>query len=294
MGNVPCNIEGGWEFLCEPYLWPMVHFLVPGFVYRITRSYWFTFFLMSFWEIVEKVTAASSSKDSLDMFAATDEAGNIVAASAESVMDSVGDIFMGSLACLVVHMLEKVLDAPRMLPDELGWSGYRALWLKYAFQLLLYAAPTPAIQLYIAGTNNILSVGWLVMLISWPVLTLFCGWWNEDDPVWRYVERAALTNTPVTDADRAALLKTPFRTGRAFFYVRTTWHLGAPSHYWRAVYAHALFYLFTTAIMVWPFFASAFFRMLLVAGVELLVLWFLWASLPRYAMRRCDDFVFMF
>lgn len=287
--GIPCRIVGPYSFLCESFYWPLTHFLLPGIVYRITRSYWVTLSFMVIWEAVEAFTSGATG-GSLDFFAAIDPAtGRVTAAAAETILDSFGDLLMGSLGVFTEHFRLKLTDTPRMLPRKLGWHGESALWLKYAFQLLVYGAPTAALQLYLLGGGPLVpSLGWLLMLLVWPPWAYLCGRWNWTDPVWTYHEVTVTANA-----------KDPrdTRQGLAYLYLPTAWRW-KEGHQTRTHLSLALYYLLFVGANGYHFFDSMWFQVFTLGAVTGLLLWIATAfyppSLPPSSHPCFDSYALIF
>ena len=303
--GVPCNLTGTWLFLCEQHPWPMVHFLMAGKTYWYTRNYWVTMWLLLFWEFIEVLISAISHSLALFANSATPD-GSVTAADMETIFDSIlGDLFiMGNLGILVMILLVKATDAPRVIhPSKSEWRIY----VKYLIQLALYAAPTPGIQVYIGDT--FVSIGWLVMLIWWPILEFLVNKWNEFDPVYKGEEYSMITGKPLPSPTTFEQTKNSWKivtahplayqpegsyAGRGFNYVVTSWNKLTSQHL-RTTSVFSLFDFIFIASLVYPYFDSYFIEVLIHIGATVVILsvvliWFT----PKPKHPRSDSHMFNF
>jgi len=239
-----------------------VHFIIPMQVWIITRNFWVTFTLIMAWESVEAIISGATG--SLGVFVTGGGGSAVGAADAETLLDSMGgDVWIGFLGSLTGFAYTQAFDVPRFLPE--GWKGYERIWVVLAFEILLFAAPTPGIQVY--DPSGMLSVGWLVFLVWIPLgSTMFYAGFNGNFPVWRY-RKAQLPGIFVKDA---AGDKHTYSRGRIYMYERVHWPRLKQT---RSVLCLGISLFLFIASFAYRFFDSVFYMVLLNGGVYQLILW---------------------
>jgi hypothetical protein len=179
-----CEVEGSWAFVCEVHMWAAVHTIIPFTFYYYFRSFLLNITLMALWEFIEGFSAVAFQGYWMFASDATNGGGGL-----ETVGDSIiSDGGMGLIGTLMAMMFVRLTDAPHVMPPR--FPNNLKIWLKYFLQLLLFAAPTPAIQLYFSGGQY--SIGFTTLTASYPVLVILFHFWNEGDPKYRHRYRNVL------------------------------------------------------------------------------------------------------
>lgn len=265
-----CNITGFFAFTCEQRYWPLVHFIIPFLVWRYTRSIPMQFLLITLWESLEAWISGATGDiiifvpDNVDIEATTETVGDSLC----------GDILMGALGTFASMGVCFYFDIPRWLPPRI--EGHWAIYFKYLFQVIVYAAPTTIIQLSFPGGN--FSSGQAVMIFWIPAWHLVFSQWNQADGNWRYVEGP----------------EDPKTGGRSFFYVRVSFPDGEAQS--TAVCVSGILFVFISAFLFR--FLSVFFMALIYGGLFLAIIWtcyfvFVLPFIPKGALTRCDKFVML-
>lgn len=245
------------------------------------------------WESIEAIISGATG--SLGVFVASGTGSGSTTADAETLLDSLGgDVWMGSFGSLTCLVYSWAFDVPRFLPE--CWTGYERIWAAYVFQIITFAAPTVAIQVFEA--DGFLSVGWLLLLLWIPYGgMLFMGGWNTIHPVWRWVKRpkdgatySRMRTVPIDFPDGTPGVKqvwspSPIGGGTSWDYERIGWSWPERRRAigW-LVFQQTLF----IGSFAYRYFDSVFFMALLHGGVYLLILVILFFSLrwQGYDVRK--------
>lgn len=169
-----CSITGSWAFVCEVHYWPVVHIVMPFIFYFYLRDFTLNVALIFLFEYIEAwlVTAFGN----YFIFIANITLGKVAG---ESLGDSyISDGSIGVLSTIAAIGYVKLLRFPSFVPPR--FLGYERLWFKYALQLLIFALPSVAIQIYFA--DGLFSIGFTILTLSFPLSFIAFYYWNVNDP----------------------------------------------------------------------------------------------------------------
>jgi hypothetical protein len=170
----------GWIY--EDTHWSVPHVIIPFTIFLYWRSPLAVLSLVFLWEMVESILVLSTG--GYLIFINEDVV--------ELIGDSmIGDVVMGMLGILMAYLFVKAIGAYNLEMDPFtsprpGLENVNNQ-VRFIIQIILFAWPNILFKVYMF--DGIISVGYLIFVINYPIVVLISKKWNMRNGVGIFWER---------------------------------------------------------------------------------------------------------